>query len=403
MLELLMPAGNLKKLKCAIHFGADAVYIGGKDFSLRAYADNFSGDDILEGIAYAHARGKKVYVAVNIFAHDADISPAADYFRFLQAAGADAAIISDLGLISLCREVAPSLAIHVSTQANTLNTRTVLLYKSIGVKRIVLARELSLAEAKTMRDACPDMQFEAFCHGAMCVSYSGRCLLSSYFTGRSANRGECVQPCRWSYKLVEQQRPDAPLDIEEDARGTYILNSKDMRLLSRIPSLAEAGICSLKVEGRMKSEFYIATVASAYRAAIDEYLSTGHITHEAELNARLERVSHRPYTEGFLFGAPLDSISYDSTRTREKEIYVATVLSYADGVATVEMRNRFRTGDALNILSPSPADGKRFTLGVITDPADGSATDDAKLVQHTYSFACPYPLLKGDLLTRDAE
>ncbi len=403
MLELLTPAGNLKKLKCALHFGADAVYIGGKDFSLRAYADNFGDEDICEGIAYAHERGKKVYVAVNIFAHDADIAPAADFFRFLQAVHTDAAIISDLGLISLCREVAPELAIHVSTQANTLNSRTVQLYKSMGAKRIVLARELSLSEAKAMHDACPDIEFEAFCHGAMCVSYSGRCLMSSYFTGRSANRGECVQPCRWSYKLVEEQRPDEPLSIEEDARGTYILNSKDMRLLSRIPSLAEAGICSLKVEGRMKSEFYIATVASAYREAIDEYLSLGYISREAALNAKLERVSHRPYTEGFLFGAPLDSISYDSTRTREKEIYVATVLSYSEGIATVEMRNRFKTGDTINILSPSPADGKRFVLGEISDPADGSVTDDAKLVQHIYSFACPYPLLEGDLLTRDAE
>lgn len=396
-----MPAGNLKKLKCAIHFGADAVYLGGKNFSLRAAADNFSNDEIAEGVAYAHARGKKVYVAVNIFARDNDMAEAAQYFEFLQSVGADAALISDLGLLALCREVAPKLKIHISTQANTLNSRAAKLFKELGASRIVLARELSLEEARAIHGALPDLELEMFCHGAMCVSYSGRCLLSSYLASRSANRGECAQPCRWNFKLIEERDgKERALYLEEDERGSYLLNSKDLRLLSRIPDIAAAGICSLKVEGRMKSEFYIATVASAYRKAIDEFSAYGRIPHVDELNAQLERASHRPFYEGFL-SDDKGGISYDSTRTREKEIYVATVLSYADGVATVEMRNRFKTGDVLNVLSPSAENGAKFEVGEITLLSDGSVTDDAKLVQSVYSFACPIPLSEHDLLTRD--
>lgn len=404
MLELLMPAGNLKKLKTALHFGADAVYIGGKQFSLRAFADNFSPEEMIEGINYAHALGKKVYVTVNIFAKNADLESAKEYFEFLQSANADAVLISDVGLVTLCREVAPNLTIHLSTQANTTNLLAVKFWQSMGVKRVVLARELGYDEILAIHNAVPDMELEAFVHGAMCMSYSGRCLLSSYFSNRSANRGACIQPCRWGYRITETERHEGkPLDIEQDERGTYFMNSRDLRLLGHIPEIAKSGIVSLKVEGRMKSEFYVATVAKAYRKAIDEYLSTGRIDDVEELEARLETVAHRTYTDAYFDGDNLNTVCMDEGQSPEKYIFTAVVLDYADGVATVEMRNRFRTNDTLRTLSASDdADNLLFTVGEITNVATGEKTDDAKLVQHTYSFACPYPLQKGDLLVKDA-
>ena len=399
-----MPAGNLKKLKTALHFGADAVYIGGKQFSLRAFADNFSPDEMIEGINYAHALGKKVYVTVNIFAKNADLESAKEYFEFLQSANADAVLISDVGLVTLCREVAPNLTIHLSTQANTTNLLAVKFWQSMGVKRVVLARELGYDEILAIHNAVPDMELEAFVHGAMCMSYSGRCLLSSYFSNRSANRGACIQPCRWGYRITETERHEGkPLDIEQDERGTYFMNSRDLRLLGHIPEIAKSGIVSLKVEGRMKSEFYVATVAKAYRKAIDEYLSTGRIDDVEELEARLETVAHRTYTDAYFDGDNLNTVCMDEGQSPEKYIFTAVVLDYTDGVATVEMRNRFRTNDTLRTLSASDdADNLLFTVGEITNVATGEKTDDAKLVQNTYSFACPYPLQKGDLLVKDA-
>ncbi|MDE7372473.1 MAG: U32 family peptidase, partial [Clostridia bacterium] len=251
MLELLLPAGNLKKLRTAFHFGADAVYVGGKSFSLRAFADNFTHEELKEGIAYAHSLGKKVYVTANVFAKNSDLEEAGEYFAFLEEAGADAVLISDVGLLALCKEKAPNLTIHLSTQANTTNLMAVKFWRGLGVKRVVLARELSLEEIRAIHNAVPDMELEAFVHGAMCVSYSGRCLLSSYFSERSSNRGECIQPCRWEYRLTEK-RKDVSVDVEEDGRGTYFMNSRDLRLLSKLPELMDAGICSFKVEGRMK-------------------------------------------------------------------------------------------------------------------------------------------------------
>ena len=399
-----MPAGNLKKLKTALHFGADAVYIGGKQFSLRAFADNFSPDEMIEGINYAHALGKKVYVTVNIFAKNADLESAKEYFEFLQSANADAVLISDVGLVTLCREVAPNLTIHLSTQANTTNLLAVKFWQSMGVKRVVLARELGYDEILAIHNAVPDMELEAFVHGAMCMSYSGRCLLSSYFSNRSANRGACIQPCRWGYRITETERHEGkPLDIEQDERGTYFMNSRDLRLLGHIPEIAKSGIVSLKVEGRMKSEFYVATVAKAYRKAIDEYLSTGRIDDVDTLETRLETVAHRTYTDAYFDGDNLNTVCMDEGQSPEKYIFTAVVLDYTDGIATVEMRNRFRTNDVLRTLSASDeADNLLFTVGEITNVATGEKTDDAKLVQHTYSFACPYPLQKGDLLVKDA-
>ena len=402
MLELLMPAGNLKKLKTAFHFGADAVYIGGKQFSLRAFADNFSEEEMIEGINFAHALGKKVYVTVNIFAKNSDLENAKEYFEFLQKAKADAVLISDIGLVTLCKEVAPDLTIHLSTQANTTNILAVKFWQSMGVKRVVLARELGYDEILSIHNAVPDMELEAFVHGAMCMSYSGRCLLSSYFSNRSANRGACIQPCRWGYRITETERHEGkPLDIEQDERGTYFMNSRDLRLLEHIPSLAECGIVSLKVEGRMKSEFYVATVANAYRHAIDEYLQTGKIQNAQKYNADLETVAHRTYTDAYFEGDNLDTVCLDEGQSPEKFIFTAVVLECKDGVATVEMRNRFKSGETLVVLSPDCNDGKTFEVGQITHVFDNAITDDAKLVQHIYSFVCPFDLKCGDIFLKD--
>ena len=401
MLELLMPAGNLKKLKTAFHFGADAVYIGGKSFSLRAFADNFSDDEIAEGVRFAHAIGKKVYVTANVFARNSDLEALKNYFVFLESAHVDAVLISDVGLVALCKEVAPTLTIHLSTQANTTNLLAVKFWQEMGVKRVVLARELGLEEIRQIHEAVPDMELEAFVHGAMCMSYSGRCLLSTYFSERSANRGACIQPCRWGYRITETERHGAkPLDIEQDERGTYFMNSRDLRLLEHIPSLAACGIVSLKVEGRMKSEFYVATVANAYRHAIDEFLEKGRIDNVAKYNADLETVAHRTYTDAYFEGDNLDTVCLDEGQSPEKYVFTAVVQSQNDGVVTVEMRNRFKTGETFVVLAHDSNDGKSFEIGQITHVADGTPTDDAKLVQHIYSFACPFNLTCGDILLK---
>lgn len=400
MLELLMPAGNLKKLKTAFHFGADAVYIGGKAFSLRAFADNFTNEEIVEATNYAHSLGKKVYVTVNIFARNADLENAKSYFEFLQSANVDAVLISDIGLVSLCKEVAPNLTVHLSTQANTTNLLAVKFWQSMGVKRVVLARELSLDEVLEIHNAVPDMELEAFVHGAMCMSYSGRCLLSTYFANRSANRGACIQPCRWGYRITETERhASKPLDIEQDERMTYFMNSRDLRLLRHIPEIANSGIVSLKVEGRMKSEFYVATVANAYRKAIDEYLATGKIEHSDEYDALLETVAHRTYTDAYFDGDNLDTVCLDEGQSPEKYVFTAVVQNCSNGVATVEMRNRFRTGDVVTVLSPNADIAyKSFTIGAIVDTVQNTVTDDAKYVQRIYTIDCPYALEQGDIL-----
>lgn len=400
MLELLMPAGNLKKLKTAFHFGADAVYIGGKAFSLRAFADNFTNEEIVDATNYAHSLGKKVYVTVNIFARNADLENAKSYFEFLQSANVDAVLISDIGLVSLCKEVAPNLTVHLSTQANTTNLLAVKFWQSMGVKRVVLARELSLDEVLEIHNAVPDMELEAFVHGAMCMSYSGRCLLSTYFANRSANRGACIQPCRWGYRITETERhASKPLDIEQDERMTYFMNSRDLRLLRHIPEITKSGIVSLKVEGRMKSEFYVATVANAYRKAIDEYLATGKIEHADEYDALLETVAHRTYTDAYFDGDNLDTVCLDEGQSPEKYVFTAVVQNFANGVATVEMRNRFRTGDVVTVLSPNADIAyKSFTIGAIVDTVQNAVTDDAKYVQRIYTIDCPYALEQGDIL-----
>ena len=369
-------------------------------FSLRAFADNFTNEEIVDATNYAHSLGKKVYVTVNIFARNADLENAKSYFEFLQSANVDAVLISDIGLVSLCKEVAPNLTVHLSTQANTTNLLAVKFWQSMGVKRVVLARELSLDEVLEIHNAVPDMELEAFVHGAMCMSYSGRCLLSTYFANRSANRGACIQPCRWGYRITETERhASKPLDIEQDERMTYFMNSRDLRLLRHIPEIANSGIVSLKVEGRMKSEFYVATVANAYRKAIDEYLATGKIEHADEYDALLETVAHRTYTDAYFDGDNLDTVCLDEGQSPEKYVFTAVVQNFANGVATVEMRNRFRTGDVVTVLSPNADIAyKSFTIGAIVDTVQNTVTDDAKYVQRIYTIDCPYALEQGDIL-----
>jgi putative protease len=355
--ELLAPAGNLEKLKMAIEYGADAVYIGGQEFGLRASADNFSLDEMKEGIAYAHKRGKKVYVTVNIIAHNKDLIGLEDYFIQLQNIGVDAVIISDLGISEIAKESAPGLEIHISTQASSVNWRTVEFWHKLGAKRVVLARELSLEEIKEIRDKIsPEVELEAFVHGAMCISYSGRCLLSNYMTNRDSNLGMCAHPCRWKYYLMEEKRPGEYLPVFENERGTFIFNSKDLCMIEHIPELIENGIYSLKIEGRMKSSYYVATVIKAYRQAIDSYLENpkGYVFKKEWLE-EIAKASHRDYTTGFYFGKPgaSDHLYESSTYIREYD-FVGLVVGYdaQTKVATVEQRNKIFVGDEVEVVPP---------------------------------------------------
>ena len=303
-IEVLSPAGNMDKLKMAIRYGADAVYCAGQSFGLRASSSNFSNEELKEAVEFAHSHGKKIYVTCNIIPHNEDLVGLEDYLKFLESIHVDAIIVADLGIFLLAKRVAPNLERHVSTQANTTNYLTTEFWKEQGASRVVVAREVSIADIKTMKEAA-DIEIEAFIHGAMCISYSGRCLLSNYFTTRDANRGQCTQACRWKYSLVEENRPGEYYPIEEDQHGTYIFNSKDLCLLKYIPDLVEAGVDSLKIEGRMKSVHYAATVTKVYREAVDSYLADPeHYEVKPEWIEELEKISHRPYTEGFSVEKP---------------------------------------------------------------------------------------------------
>lgn len=360
--ELLMPASCLEVLKTAVNFGADAVYIGGDMYGLRAKAKNFSHDDMAAGIAYAHERGRKVYVTVNITAHNSDLPGIMDYLSELAELKPDALIISDPGVFSLARKYAPDIELHISTQANNVNWLTYRFWYEQGAKRVVSARELSLAEIAELRANIPaDMEIESFIHGAMCISYSGRCLLSNYLTGRDANLGECTHPCRWKYYLMEETRPGEYLPIEESDRGTFIFNSKDLCMVDHIPEMAEAGIDSLKVEGRMKTALYVATVARAYRNAIDTYFSDpeAYEKNKSIYFDEITKCTNRRFTTGFYFGKPgPDSMVYeDSTYVRESVYYgtVETASRTGDGtMITLNQKNKFKVGDRLEILAPGP-------------------------------------------------
>lgn len=354
--ELLAPAGNMEKLKMALLYGADAVFLGGKSFGLRAFGGNFTDDEIVAGTAFAHALGKKTYVTVNIYPHNSDLEKLPAYFVHLQSAGVDAVLISDLGAFRIAREVAPRLPIHISTQANTTNWAAAAAWAEMGASRVVLARELSLTEIREIRDKC-GAEVEVFVHGAMCISYSGRCLMSNYLTGRDANRGGCAQPCRWKYALVEEKRPDEYFPVAEDERGTYIFNSKDLCLLPHIDAVIESGADSLKIEGRMKSVHYVASVVKAYRQAIDAYVADpARFEAKAVWLEELEKVSHRAYTAGFSFRKTTreDQIYGTSSYTQTAD-FIGLALRYEEdaGYVVVEQRNNMKRGEEIEIVQPT--------------------------------------------------
>lgn len=396
--ELLAPAGSFKKLETALLYGADAVYLGGKNFSLRAYADNLDDAELRKAVELAHSKGAKVYVTVNIFPKNADFAEAEKYFRFLEKIGADAALVTDAGFIALAKNVAPSLPLHLSTQANTLNKYAVRFWAEQGISRVVLARELTAREISEITAYNPSTEIEVFVHGAMCISYSGRCLLSNYLAGRDGNRGECVQACRWHYRITETARNESA-ELIEDERGAYILNSKDLNLLKEIPRLAEAGVKSFKIEGRMKSEYYLATVVNAYRRAIDEYCAYGNIKSSDLLEAETLKVTHRDYTKAFFEGANADTVSYESGQHAGAYEFIAAVEGCSEGKAVVEMRNRFRKGDVLEVLSPTDSFNRVFTVGEMTNES-GETVTDAKIVQEKLILDVPFQLAAGDILRR---
>ncbi len=401
-LELLAPAGNFSKLKTAVYYGADAVYIGGKSFSLRAFSDNFTEEEIVEAVKFAHGKNVKIYVTVNIFAKNSDFEKAAEYFRFLERAKVDAVLITDVGLISLCKKVAPELKIHLSTQANTLNKYAVKFWGELGLERVVLARELSLSEIKEISEFNPETQLEAFVHGAMCISYSGRCLLSNYFNGRDANRGECVQACRWQYELREKSKNGEFFPIEEDERGSYILNSKDLNMIEHIDEMAEAGVCSLKIEGRMKSEYYLATVINAYRRAIDEYYKIGGKYKKNKMfYDELLKTNHRVFTTAYMLGENKETVNYSDSQSAGEKQFIATVLEGTndEGYFIAEMRNRFKKGDKLELLTPNDNFNSVILPGRITDE-EGNDIEDAKIVQQKLRIYSDIKVSAGDILRR---
>lgn len=404
--ELLAPAGNPERLRTALHYGADAVYVGLKAMSLRNYADNFSPAELQEACRLAHGMGRRVYVTLNAFARDADLQALPQLLEQAAEAEADALIVNDPGVIRMARELTPQIPLHLSTQANTLNAQAAAFWREQGVKRIVLARELSIQQmGELIRQSPPELEFEAFVHGAMCVAYSGRCLLSAYIAGRDPNRGECAQPCRWSYEMRERG-PGAEhgwFPVEQDERGTYVLNSRDLRLIQYLPQLAEAGLSSLKIEGRMKSIAYVATVVNAYRMALDAYgqsLETGTPYQlDPALLQELERASHRPYTTGFALG--LGATPYQAPQSAAyigEGAIGAVVLSYdpRQGRAVIEQRNKFALGDTLSILSPGDV-GRTLVAEGLWD-LDGAPRQDTPHPRERLLLACHTPLRAGDIL-----
>ncbi|MGI6554154.1 MAG: peptidase U32 family protein [Bacillota bacterium] len=399
--ELLAPAGNLEKLEIAFTYGADAAYIGGENFSLRAGAGNFSIEEIERGMEIAHKMDKRLYVAVNIFAHNRDLDQLPGFFVKLAAIGVHGVIVSDPGIMRIVRSVAPSLPLHLSTQANCTNLESGRFWEDQGVERIILARELSLGEIKEIRNGL-SIHLEAFVHGAMCVSYSGRCLLSSFLTGRSANRGDCSHPCRWEYQLVEQKRPGEFYPIIEEDRGTFILNANDMCMIEHIPELIEAGIDSLKIEGRMKSVHYVATVVKNYREAIDSFLEDpDNWQCRPQWLEELKKVSHRAYSTGFYFNKPsADDQTYDSSGYIRTHEFVGKVLEYDSTTkrALIEQRNKFSIGDIVEIFGPSQ-DPFQQKVDKIVD-SEGNLLEAASHPKQLVIIPVQQPVAKDYLLRK---
>lgn len=394
-MELLSPAGNYEKFLTALEFGADAVYFAGQAFGLRAFAGNFSAEEIVSACKEAHSRGKKVYVTVNIIARDEDFVGLGEYLAQLVAAGVDAVIVADIGIIRFIRKNFPDLDVHVSTQANITNTESAQFFADMGVKRIVLARELNIKQIKNIAKAMSQrgVEVECFVHGAMCISYSGRCLLSNYLAGRDANHGECVQACRWKYYVKEVSR-DSELEVEEDKRGTYVFNSKDLCMIRHLRELQDAGVASLKIEGRMKSAYYVATVTNAYRKAIDMLPRAA----GEEFVKELEKTSHRLFTTGFYFGEAEENLA-SSTPVQTHE-FVGVVKSCEGGIATIEQRNFLKEGDIVEVLSSSDnVFNKTFAITEMKNEA-GERLEKANVAQMLFTTKCDLPLSWGDILRK---
>lgn len=378
--ELLAPGGSLEKLKVAILYGADAVYVGGEAYSLRVAAENFTYEEMIEGLAFAHERGKKVYLTANIIPHNSDIKEFEDYIKKIAPLGFDAILVADPGMMEIVKENAPDLPIHISTQANNVNYKSAAFWHKQGAKRVVLAREMSMEEICEIRENTPDsLELEAFVHGAMCISYSGRCLLSNYLTSRDSNQGACSHPCRWNYSLMEETRPGEYMPVFENERGTFIFNSKDLCMIEHIPEIIKSGITSLKIEGRVKTSYYVATIVKAYREEIDKYLADpeNYVFDPAQID-ELCKVSHRPYSKGFYFGKPNEASQVYSSSSYIREydlIGIVTDFDERTMVATVSQRNRFFKGDEIEIMQP----GKPFIKHIITDMEneDGEKIDVA--------------------------
>ncbi len=399
--ELLAPAGNMEKLKVAFIYGADAVYIGGSAYGLRAFAGNFSNDEIIEAARYAHKLNKKIYVTVNIFPHNNDFEGLDEYLKFLYDSKVDGIILSDPGVFMTAKKVVSKMEIHISTQVNNVNYKSAMFWHELGAKRIVLGRELTLEEIKEIRENTPDsLELEAFIHGAMCISYSGRCLLSNYMTGRDSNRGECAHPCRYKYYIMEEKRPGQYMPIYEDDRGTYIMNSKDLCMIEHIPDVCEAGVTSLKIEGRMKSAFYVASVVKAYRQAIDEYIQHGK---ESKFNPKwlkdLNRASHRQFSTGFYYNNP-GQVYENSDYIRDYDI-VGIVKDYdpINKIATIEQRNKLYKGDSVEIMSPK-GDDFNLTLNTIWDE-NGAEIDSTPHPQMIYKIHSAKELMPFDMLVKE--
>lgn len=399
-LELLAPVGDKERLEAAVYFGADAVYFAGKKFGLRAFASNFDEDEIKDSVKFCHEHNVKVYVTVNILAHQSDFIGLVDYLKHLDESHVDGVIVSDLGIAHMVKEFT-NLELHVSTQANITNAESAKVWVKLGAKRLVLARELSIEEVKAIKDAVgDDIDIECFCHGAMCISYSGRCLLSNYFLGRDSNKGACAQPCRWEYAIYSKNKEN-PMDdyypIEEDERGTYILNSKDMCLINHINELDKAGIKSFKIEGRMKSTYYVATVVNAYRRAIDNYLNNN--VSDFDYIEELEKTSNRAFTTGFYFHDE-HKTNKASSRLIQNYDFIALVVEDAkDGKVLIEHRNKFALGDELEVLSPNDTFDKIIKLNEIVDEKGNSIEEVKKVKQRVY-IKTDLALKKGDILRK---
>ena len=401
--ELLIPASSLEVLKTAVIFGADAVYIGGEAFGLRAKAKNFSMEDMKEGIQFAHEHNVRVYVTANILAHNGDLPGVEEYFKELKEIGPDALIISDPGVFMIAKRVCPEIEIHISTQANNTNYGTYRFWHELGAKRVVSARELSMKEIKEIRSNIPDdLEIETFVHGAMCISYSGRCLLSNYFTGRDANQGACTHPCRWKYAVMEESRPGEYLPVYENERGTYIFNSKDLCMIGHIPDLIDAGIDSFKIEGRMKTALYVATVARTYRKAIDDYLKDP-VLYEKNMPWYLDQISnctYRQFTTGFFYGKPNSEAQiYDSNTYVKEYTYLGIVGgSNAEGLYRIEQRNKFSVGETIEIMKPNGDNIKAKVLNIVNE--EGGEQESAPHPKQVLYIDLGVPMEQYDILRR---